>query len=153
MAKATQHDAELILKLYDLRREAEMRKARNWIAAEFWPNTFEDYVKVMSDMGSDHNRWVRQVVSFWEMAAALAVHGAIDQELFLEPSVSGEMFFVYTKLKPILAEVREKMNSPEFLANSEKLITGTETGRARAKAFEQRVAMLKQRMMAQKAKA
>ena len=153
MAKATQQDAELILKLYDLRREAEMRKARNWIAADFWPNTFEDYVKVMSDMSSDHNRWVRQVVSFWEMAAALAVHGAIDQELFLEPSVSGEMFFVYTKLKPILPEIREKMNSPEFLANSEKLITGTETGRTRAKVFEQRVAMLKQRLMAQKAKA
>ena len=153
MIKATPQDAELVLKLYDLRREAEMRKARAWIAAEFWPNSFEDYMKVMGDMASDGNRWVRQVISFWEMAAGLAVHGAINQELFLEPSVSGEMFFVYTKLKPILAEIRQKMNSPEFLANSEKLITGTETGRKHAGFFEQRVAMVKQRLMAQKAKA
>jgi len=153
MGKATAQDAELILKLYDLRRESEMRKARNWFAAEFWPNTFDDYMKIMGDMGSDGNRWIRQVVSFWEMAASLAVHGSIDQELFLEPSVSGEMFFFYTKLKPILPEVREKMGSPEFLANAEKLITGTETGRKHAKAFEQRVAMVKQRLMAQKAKA
>ena len=149
MAKA--QDAELVLKLYDLRRESEMRKARSWVVAEFWPNTFEDYAKVMGNMGSDGNRWVRQVVTFWEMAAALANHGTIDPELFLEPSVSGEMFFVYTKLKPILAEIREKMNSPEFLANSEKLITGTETGRKHAKFFEQRVAAVKQRLMAQKA--
>ncbi len=153
MTKATHQDAELILKLYDLRREAEMRKARNWFAAEFWPTTYDDYTKTMSDMRSDGNRWVRQVVSFWEMAAALAVHGAIDQELFLEPSVSGEMFLVYVKLKALLPEIREKMNAPEFLANSEKLIMATEAGRNRAKAFEQRMAMLKQRLMAQKAKA
>src|ERR1043166_4082342 len=131
MGKATAQDADLILRIYDLRREAEMRKARNWVGAEFWPNTYEDFAKTMSDMGSDGNRWIRQVVSFWEMAAGLVVHGAIDQELFLEPSVSGEMYFVYTKLKPLLAEIREKMGSPEFLANSEKLITGTESGRTR----------------------
>ena len=152
MAKATAHDAELVLKLYDLRREAEMRKARNWVALEFWPNTFDDYMKVMGEMG-DGSRWMRQVVSFWEMAASLAVHGTIDQELFLEPSVSGEMYVVYTKFKAILPDVRQKMNSPEFLANSEKLITGTETGQKHAKFFEQRVAMMKQRMAALKAKA
>src|SRR5579859_743351 len=101
MAKATAQDAELILKLYDLRREAEMRKARNWVALEFWPSTFDDFMKVMGEMG-DGSRWMRQVVSFWEMAASLTVHGTIDQELFLEPSVSGEMYVVYTKLKAIL---------------------------------------------------
>ena len=148
MAKATQQDAEIVLKLYDLRREAEMRKARNWVGGEFWPDTYDDLMKEISQMGSDHNRWWRQVISFWEMAAALAVHGSIDQELFLEPSVSGEMFFDYTKFKHLLPEIREKMGSPEFLANSEKLITGTDTGRRRAKVFEQRIAMMKQRMKA-----
>jgi hypothetical protein len=148
MAKATQQDAEIVLKLYDLRREAEMRKARNWVGGEFWPDTYDDLLKEISQMGSDHNRWWRQVISFWEMAAALALHGSVDQELFLEPSVSGEMFFFYTKFKHLLPEIREKMGAPEFLANSEKLITGTDTGRQRAKVFEQRIAMMKQRMKA-----
>ncbi len=153
MANVTPQEAELVLKIFDLRREAEMRKARNYVGGELWPQTYDDLIKEVGQMNSDHNRWWRQVISFWEMAASLAVHGAIDQELFLEPSVSGEMYFVYTKFKHLLPEVREKMNAPEFLANAEKLITGNEAARNRAKLFEARIAAMKQRLAAQKAKA
>ena len=150
---ATHNDAELILKIYDLRRESEMRKARNFVAMEFWPNSFEDLQKTVWQMGSDANRYFRQVVSFWEMAAALVVHGSINHDLFLETSISGEMFFIYAKLKPFLSQIREQMQSPEFLANSEKLITGSEAGRKKLEVFEKRIAMIKERIKAQKAAA
>ena len=149
MANATHHDAELVLKLYDLRRESEMRKARNWIGLEFWPNSFEDFQKVVMQMGSDGNRYFRQVVSFWEMAASLVTHGSINQELFLESAVSGEMFFIYAKFKPLIADIREKMGSPEFLAQVEKLVTGTEIGRKKLPEFEKRIAMIRERIASQ----
>jgi hypothetical protein len=150
---ATHHDAELILKIYDLRRESEMRKARNFVGMEFWPNNFEELQKAVFNMGSDANRYFRQVISFWEMAASLVVHGSINAELFSESSISGEMFFVYAKLKPFLPQIRETMGSPEFLANSEKIILGTEANKKKLEAFEKRIAMLKERIKAQKAAA
>ncbi len=149
---ATHHDAELILKLYDLRRETEMRKARNWVGGDFWPSTYDELYAAISQMGSDQNRYWRQVVSFWEMAAALVLHGSINEDLFLESAVSGEMFFVFAKFKPLLSEIREKMHSPEFLANSEKLIHKTEATRKRLEMFEKRIAMIQQ-MRGQKAAA
>src|ERR1700676_1561166 len=91
--KATAADAELILKLYDLRREAEMRKARHWWTTTFWPQTADDVLKISSNMGGQENNWFRQVSGYWSMAASLVEHGALDRDLFLEPSFSGEMFF------------------------------------------------------------
>lgn len=154
MANATAQDAELVLKIFDLRREPEMRKARNWVGGEFWPQTYDDLVKEVGQMNSDHNRWWRQVISYWEMVAALVKHGAVNPELFLEPGVSGEMFFVYAKFKHLIPEIREKMQSPEFLLNSEQIITGSEEGRKRLAQFEKRIAMFRERMkQAQMAKA
>ncbi len=75
--QATAHDANLILKLYELRREAEMRKARNWFTAEFWPQSTDEVMKVVDSPASQENAWLRQVGSYWEMAASLVVNGAI----------------------------------------------------------------------------
>ena len=71
--KATAHDAKLILKLYDLRREAEMRKARNWFGAEFWPQSADEVMKVVNAFPSQENAWLRQVGGYWEMAASLVL--------------------------------------------------------------------------------
>lgn len=130
----TTSDAEIILRLYDLRREPEMRKARNWWVGKFWPASYDDYMKVSSNFENPENGWLRQVMSFWEMAASLANHGAVSVDLFLEPSFSGEMFLIYSKLKPFLKDLREKA-SPTFFSNIEKLINSSE----KAREFQQRM--------------
>lgn len=127
--KATAHDANLILKLYDLRREAEMRKARNWFGAEFWPQSADEVMKVVNSPASQENAWLRQVGSYWEMAASLVVNGALSENLFL--ASSGELFFIFAKIHPFLKEVREKMNNPEAYANIEKVATGSKLARNR----------------------
>ena len=134
---ATPADAELILKLYDLRRETEMRKARNWWLVNFWPESAEDVMKVAMAMGAPENNWMRQVGGYWEMAASLVLHGALNEDLFLEPAFSGEMFFIFAKMYPFIKELREKMNIPTMMGNIEKLVTGSELGRDRLKLFTQ----------------
>ena len=136
--KATAKDARLVLELYDLRREAEMRKARNFVAMQFSPQSVEEAMKVMTAFGSDENRWMRQVLSYWEMAASLVLRGTINEELFLDSN--GEMFFIYAKFKPVLPGLRKAMNSPEFLGQMEKLIHRTAESRKKLKLFEERIA-------------
>jgi hypothetical protein len=144
--KPTAADAELILKLYDLRREGEMRKARNWWLVNFWPQTADDFIKVATALGSQENNWLRQVAGYWDMAAALVLHGTIHPDLFLEGGVSGEMFFLYAKIEPILKDLREKMQSPGLFSNVEKVIMQSEAGRERLKMIEARVAARRKMM-------
>ena len=150
--KPTAADAQLILQLYDLRREAEMRKARNWWLVDFWPQTADDFIKVATALGTQENNWLRQVAGYWDMAAALVLHRTIDSDLFLEGGVSGEMFFLYAKLQPILKDLREKMQSPALFSNVEKVILSSTTGRERLKMVEARVAA-RRKMMSEAAKA
>jgi hypothetical protein len=131
--KATAADAQLILQLYDLRREAEMRKARNWWVNGFWPESADDFMKIAGAMGSQENNWLRQVSGYWSMAAAFVLQGALNEELFIQPAVSGEMFLVFGKVQPFLKELREKMGDPHMLENIEKVITGSKFGRERLK--------------------
>ena len=138
--KPTSADAQLILELYDLRREAEIRKARNWWLVTFWPESAEDFMKVGSAMGTQENNWLRQAAGYWSMSASLVLSGAINQELFLDPSVSGEMFFIFAKVKPFLGELRTKMKNPRMFANIEKLINSTKQGREWLKYVEGQVA-------------
>jgi hypothetical protein len=138
--KPTSADAQLILQLYDLRREAEIRKARNWWLVTFWPENAEDFMKVGSAMGTQENNWLRQAAGYWSMSASLVLSGAINQELFLDPSVSGEMFFIFAKVKPFLGELRTKMKNPRMFANIEKLINSTKQGREWLKYVEGQVA-------------
>jgi len=132
MAKrATAHDAQLIMQLYDLRREAEMRKARNWFTAEFWPQSADEFMKVVNSFPSQENAWIRQVGGYWDMAASFVLQGALNEELFLQPGCSGEMFFIFAKVYPFLKEFREKTNNPDAFGNIEKVATGSKTARKR----------------------
>lgn len=138
MATPTHADAELILKLYDARREPELRKARQWWTATFWPESSDDILKVIRGMGSQENNWLRQVLGYWSMASSFVTNGVLNEDLFFEPSCSGEMFFVYAKVEPYLAEIREKMQNPLLLANVEKLIK-SEKGQERFKVISRNV--------------
>ena len=144
--KATSKDAELILKLYELRQEPELRKARNWFLVTFWPETAEEYEQVERSFGSQENNWLRQAMGYWNMAAALVLHGTLDHDLFLEPACSGEMFFCFAKMAPILEEVRAKTQNPQMLANIEKVIKSSKAGRERLAVLEKRVAARKAAM-------
>ena len=144
--KPTPADADLILKLYELRREAELRKARNWWLVEFWPDTAADVLKVAQAMGTQENNWLRQVPGYWELAASLVVHGTVNETLFLEPACSGEMFLIFAKLHPFLQELREKLQNPRMLANVEKIIKKSKATQERLKALEQRLAARRKQM-------
>ena len=116
---ATPADAEIILRLYELRTEALMRQARAWITGEFWPTTAEEYFVVASNPADPHNAWLRQVLSYWEMAAAMVLHGAVSAELFVD--CNGEGFFLLAKFAPILEAIREK--NPGFLMKTQELVS------------------------------
>lgn len=149
--KPTTADAQLILQLYDLRREPEMRKARTWWLGEFWPQSPEDFIKVASNMGSPENNWLRQASSYWSMAAAFVLQGALNEELFIQPAVSGEMYFLLAKVYPFLKELREKMDDPHLFANIEKVIMNSKFGRDRLKFTLKRVEMLRLKRSERKA--
>ncbi len=115
MSKA--ESADLILKLYDLRREATMREARNWFFS-FNPTSADDVMKTMMD--PEVGGYLRMVLSYWDMAGALVNHGAIDAEMFA--ATVGEHIGVFTKVEPYIAELREMWQTPEAFANLEKVI-------------------------------
>jgi hypothetical protein len=143
--KPTAADAQLVMQLYDLRREAEMRKARHWWVAEFWPQSTDDILKVAWAMGTQENNWLRQVGGYWSMAAAFVLQGALSEELFIQPAVSGEMFFVFAKVQPFIKELREKMGDPQMFGNIEKVITGSKFGRERLKLTLKRVETIREK--------
>lgn len=147
MAKtASARDAQLILQLYDLRREPEMRKARNWWVTEFWPNNADDFLKLAWASGTQENHWLRQVQSYWGIAASFVLQGALSEELFLRPAFSGEMFVVFGKVYPFLEELREKVGDPEAFLDVEKVITGTKWGRERLKFMVKRLEMWREKI-------
>ena len=115
---ATPADADIILKLYDLRRETVMREARKWVLGEFWPDTAEDYFAVASNSAHPQNPYVRQVLTYWEMAAAFVLHGAVSSDLFVDCNAEG--FFLLAKFTPILDDVRKR--SPQFLSRTSEVV-------------------------------
>lgn len=149
--KATAADAQLILQLYDLRREAEMRKARHWWFTQFWPKDADDFMKIAFSSGSQENNWLRQVTGYWSMAASFVLQGALSAELFLQPAVSGEMFIVFAKVYPFLKELRQKAGDPEMFGTIEKAIMSSKYGRERFKFMVKRVEMMRERMAGAKA--
>ncbi len=126
-------DADLILKLYDLRREATMREARNWLFT-FNPTSVQDVVEVLL---GEHSGHYRMVISYWEMAAAMVNNGAIDEKLFNESN--GEQLFVYSKVAHLLPEIRQMFGNPEFLLNLETLVK-------RVPDYEEKIAAMRARM-------
>ena len=127
--------ADLILKLYDLRREAKMREARSWIFS-FNPQSADEYLQTMRD--PEVGPYLRMVTSYWDMAAAMVVHGAIDAEMFAD--TAGEHIIIFAKIQPFLEEFREKINHPKAFRNLEKVILDMPDGKERV---ERAQAMLK----------
>jgi hypothetical protein len=115
--------ADLILKLYDLRREAKMRQARDWFFS-FNPANVDEFNQTMMD--PEVGGYLRMVTSYWDMAAALVNHGAIDADMFCD--TAGEHIMVFAKVEPLLAELREKWETPEAFQHLEKLILGRPNG-------------------------
>lgn len=109
-------DADLILKLYDLRREKTMRDARNWFFT-FNPQGPQDFIDVLT---SDKSGLYRMVVSYWDMACSLVNNGAIDADMFND--ANGEHIFVYAKVQPFIPILREQMGNPKYLAHLEKVV-------------------------------
>jgi hypothetical protein len=143
--KATATDAQLIMQLYDLRREAEMRKARNWWVTGFWPESADDFMKIVGAMGSQENNWLRQVGGYWNMASAFVLQGALNEELFIQPAVSGEMFLIFAKVQPFLKELREKMGDPHMFGYIEKIVTGSKFARERLALTLKRVQTMREK--------
>ena len=115
---ATATDAELILKLYELRTEPTMRAARNFVAT-FSPASPDEIVAMQKDFGGQNNSYWRQVLSYWEMAASLVLRGALDPDLFLD--CNGEPFFLYAKYTPY-HEIYAKTTGVPFMRHTGKLI-------------------------------
>ncbi|HXH68397.1 MAG TPA: hypothetical protein VNI81_14430 [Candidatus Limnocylindrales bacterium] len=120
-----QEEAGLILKLFELRREEKMRKARDWYFAEFNPQSFADFNAAMF---GENGAYLRMVLSYWEMAAALVKNGAIGLELFSD--TNGEHIGVFSKVEPLLGEIRAAYG-PQFAASFEQLIDAMPDGRKR----------------------
>jgi hypothetical protein len=115
--KPTYDDANLLLRLYELRREETMRKARKWFAS-FSPNNPEDVQKVAA-RDSQENAYLRMVISYWEMAASFVTSGVLNEELFLQNS--GEALVVWEKTRTLIEESRKMMNNPGFMKNFETI--------------------------------
>jgi hypothetical protein len=128
-----QAEGDLILKLYDLRREATMRKARDWFFREFQPQSFAD---VSAAMFSEHSAHLRMVATYWDMASALVNHGAISLDFFND--ANGEQIGVFAKMEPFLEDMRASFN-PGFLVSLESLIDATPDGRARVASTRERM--------------
>jgi hypothetical protein len=129
-------DADLILKLYDLRREKTMREARNWFFT-FNPQTPQDFVDVLT---SEKSGLYRMVVSYWDMACSLVNNGAIDPQMFND--ANGEHIFVYAKLEPFIPALREAMGAPQMLAHLEKVVKDTPDYEAKLAAIRDRMQKL-----------
>ncbi len=149
--KPSASDAQLLLQLYDLRREAEMRKARNWWMAEFWPRSADDFLKVAWAMGTQENNWLRQVGGYWGIATSFVLAGTLNEELFLRPAFSGEMFIMFAKVQPFLKELREKLGDPEAFLDIETVITRTKWGRDRLKFILKRLEVWREKLAEKKA--
>lgn len=135
--------AELILKLYDLRREAVMREARNWFFA-FNPESFEDIQRAVM---SEHSAYVRMVTTYWDMACSFVNHGAIDAEMFND--ANAEQVFVFAKIQPFLEEIRANNGNPNAFRHLEQAVTAMPQAEERlARAREMSKAVAKARAAA-----
>ncbi len=146
MSNPTHHDADIILKLYDLRREDVMRHARDYYFSQFNPRTVDDVRDILFNPArSQESAYFRQVTSYWDMASAMVNHGTINLELFIE--CNGEYVAIFAKLADLLPQLREQVMGPNYLKNLEKLVHHTpewETRIARMKEYFKGLAQARQ---------
>lgn len=131
-AKASYQDIDVVLKLYDLRREALMRQARSYVGGEFAPKSAEDMIAIVN-AGSQESGFVLQVYGYWDMVAAFVLDGPLHEQLVYD--TCQEMYFLYAKIQPYLAEFRRYMNLPEWMRSIERLVEGSAEGRERIAAM------------------
>ena len=131
--------AELILKLYDLRRETVMREARSYIGGRFLPQSTDELFEIVS-AGTKESAFVLQVYGYWDMVAAFVASGALNSQLVYD--TCQEMYFQYAKIQPFLGELRSKMNLPEFLISIERLIEGSDAGRLRLEVMKKNLSVM-----------
>jgi len=114
-----QADVELILKLYELRRDPLMRNARDWYFQQFQPASAQEIVGLMLS-GLDQSRYYRMITSYWNMAASFVGNGGIDEKMFND--ANGEHLGVFARIEPFIAEVREAFGEPSYLIHLERLV-------------------------------
>lgn len=116
MSQATYDDVNLILRLYELRREEKMRSARNWFVGNFKPKSMAEYQQICP-MGSEANAFARQVTSYWEMVSSFVAAGVLNQELTFENN--RELLLVWMRVEPIVEEIRSAFKDPSYMKNLE----------------------------------
>lgn len=142
-SQPTTNDAEIILKLYDFRREPVMREARAFIA-QFFPKSLEELMTLVNAFGTKEQAYLRQVMGYWGMAASFVNRGALNRDLALDNY--GEMFFIFAKLEPYLEEVRKAQGNPHLLEHVQQLAESSEETRQRLADMKKRQAeMLRRR--------
>jgi len=118
MVKLEPHNAELLLKIYDMRREATLRRARAWMIGNFWADTMDEF-NALCGPGKEENAYYRQVTTYWEMVAAIVNRGMIDEDLFFETTTEG--LITWLRVKNITQEFRKARKNPLVLRNLELL--------------------------------
>ena len=109
--------AQLNLQLFDLRREPVLREARAWFVADFNPETFEEFVRLVS---GERNPSVRMVLGYWDLAASLVTTGAIDAAAFV--AAHSEIFATFSKIEPFLQALRTASGEPDFCKHMETVV-------------------------------
>jgi hypothetical protein len=122
--KPTYEQADLQLKIFDLRREARLRQARDWFNQNFFPTTLDDAMRI-APMGTEPGTFFMMVVSYWDQACAYLNHGLLHEDLFFE--TNGEFFFIWERVKPTIEEGRKRYSNPLFLIHLEKAANRYET--------------------------
>jgi hypothetical protein len=115
--KPTHEQGQLQLQIYDQRREAKLRQARDWFFRNYHPSNLEDAMRIAAP-GSETGAYVGMVLGYWEQACALLNHGLLHEDLFFE--TNGEFFGVWELVKPVVPEARQRFVNPQHLANLEK---------------------------------
>ena len=118
--QATYDDANLVLRLYELRREEKLRKAREWFGQNYRATTMEEAMQIIP-MGSETNAYFRMVVSYWEMAASFVTSGVLNQDLFFQSS--GECLVVWERLRELVPGFRAFTKNPNAWKNLETVGT------------------------------
>jgi len=135
--KPTANDAQTIMQLYELRTDPVMRAARRFMVSEFWPQNYDEFKAVLTGYGTEQNAWFRQALTYWNMAAAMVLQGAVNEELFF--ATNGEPYFLWAKFGRYIPQARQEYIDREFLSHLEKLAARPKA-RQRIKALQDRLA-------------
>jgi len=130
--RATTEQVELILRLYELRRETVMREARSFVGGPFLPKSGDELVSMLTK-GGEETGFILQVYSYWDMVCAFVLHGMLSERLVYD--TCQEMYFQFAKIHPYLKAFRQKMNLAEWMQSLEKVATGSPRARKRLAAM------------------